>query len=151
MNRIVISTLLAGLGLATAAPAFGSEVLATVAAGKGNTGIALDIVSDGGIAGFSFAIEVPGISEKSANLKGCIAEIQAKGFSGGCSVANGKIMVIASADKPSTLLPQGLVSVGKVYFSQSNAKAGGAIQVTGVEFSDNNGKSQPGTAKVQSN
>ena len=151
MNRIVISTLLAGLGLAAAAPAFGSEVLATVApGGKGNTGIALDIVSDGGIAGFSFAIEVPGISEKSANLKGCIADLM-KGFSGGCSVVNGKIMVIASADKPSTLLPQGLVSVGKVYFSQSNAKAGGGIQVTGVEFSDNNGKSLPGTAKVQSN
>jgi hypothetical protein len=151
MNRIATTTLLAALGLA-AAPAFASEVLATVVSGgKAGNGIALDIVSDGGIAGFSFAIEVPGIDEKRVNLKGCAADLPSN-FKGQCSVAQGKIMVIAASDNPSVTLGQGVVKVGTVYFSRAaGAKAGGDIQITGVEFSDNNAKSQPGTAKVQSN
>jgi hypothetical protein len=149
MNKIATSMLLAALGLASS-PVFASEVMATVAPGKGNTGLALDIVSDGGIAGFSFAIEVPNLDEKSVNLKGCLSDLP-QGFKGGCSVAYGKIMVIAAADQPSGALGQGLIKVGKVFFSQSGAKAGEGIQVTGVEFSDNNAKSQPGTAKVQAN
>lgn len=132
-----------------------NEVIATVvsdAKGRGATPIAIDINSSGGAAGFSFKVEVPGISEKNAKLQGCLADLP-KGFTGGCSVAKGGVFVIAASDHPSITLPAGLVSVGTVHVVRGPVAKGAesAIRVVDVEFSDNSGNSIAGTAKVANN
>ena len=148
MKKILISSAFALAAFAGSASAH--EVMATVeSAGKAGRGIAIDIVSDGGIAGFSFRIEVPGINEKTANVKGCTAKLV--GFTGECAVSKGGINVIASANAPATTIQKGVVSVGEIYFTTSDAKAAGGIQITGAEFSDNSGNSTAGTAKVVQN
>jgi hypothetical protein len=146
--KLIRNVIAAAALVMVAAPASANEVLATTvdSGKKGGAGIALDIVSDGKIAGFSFVIEIPGLDEKSVNLKACLADLP-KGFSGGCNATKGAIYVIAASDRPELLLPSGVVSVGKVYFSRALDK-GAAIQVKGAEFSDNNANSVTGTAKV---
>jgi hypothetical protein len=114
-----------------------------------NSALAIDIVSDGSVAGFSFRVDIPGLVDSSAKLGGCVAELP-KGFQGGCSVVKGSVYVIASSDSASLTLPQGVTKVGTIYYSRRNASkdAGQSIQVVGAEFSDNNANSVSGTAKV---
>lgn len=153
MNKLSISLAVAALLAAGSVSA--NEVIATVvsdAKAKGATPIAIDINSSGGAAGFSFKIEIPGVSEKNAKLQGCLVDLP-KGFTGGCSVAKGGVFVIASSDHPSITLPAGLVSVGTVHVTRGPIAKGGqsAIRVVDVEFSDNDGNSVAGTAKVANN
>lgn len=139
---------IAGCVLAmSAACASASEVLVTnINASKGGDGgaLAIDVVSDGKVAGFSFRIDIPGVIEKSVNLKSCVAELP-KGFQGGCSVVKGSIFVIASSDSANVAIPQGVAKVGTIYYKRSGT---GAIQVVGAEFSDNSANSVAGAAKV---
>lgn len=144
-NAVIAALLVCG---ATAASANG--VVATVENAKGsNTAIALDLQSDGKIAGFSFRIEVPGVNEKAANVKGCLAEMP-KGFSASCSVAKGAVYVIGAADTMGKTLPAGLVSLGTIHLARDASLAkSGEIRVLDAEFSDDAGNSVAGTAEIQ--
>ena len=150
-----VSKILALAALVAAGSASANEVVATVVAdakSKGATPIALDIMSAGGAAGFSFKVEIPGVQEANAKLQGCLADLP-KGFTGGCSVAKGGVFVIASSDHPSITLPAGLVSVGTIHVVRGPVAKGAdaSIRIVDVEFSDNDGNSVAGTAKVANN
>jgi hypothetical protein len=124
-----------------------AELLATVEQVKGGaTAIGLDLVSDGTVAGFSFAVEVGAVEPKSIRTGNCVSQLP-KGFTAQCAYNQGKLYVIASADAAGTVLPAGVVSVGSVTVASPLAKAS-AIRISGFETSDNNGVSTPGTAKV---
>jgi hypothetical protein len=150
------SSAIALAALLAAGSVSANEVIATVVADakstKGATPIAIDISSTGGAAGFSFRIEVPGVDESSAKLQNCLSELP-KGFTGGCNVTKGAIYVIASSDHPSVTLPAGLVSVGTVLVNRGPVAKGNdaSIRIVDVEFSDNNGNSVAGSAKVANN
>ena len=151
-----LSKILSLAALVAAGSVSANEVVATVVADakstKGATPIALDIMSSGGAAGFSFKVEIPGVQEANAKLQGCLADLP-KGFSGGCSVAKGGVFVIASSDHPSITLPAGLVSVGTIHVVRGPVAKGAeaSIRIVDVEFSDNDGNSVAGTAKVANN
>lgn len=114
-------------------------------AARGGSAIGLDIVSDGTIAGFSFAVEVPGVDTKNIVTKGCAKDLP-KSFTAGCNFVNGKLYVIASSDKAGVTLPAGVVPVGSIVIT--GVQKAGPIKISGLEFSDDVGKSAPGTAKV---
>ena len=125
----------------------GAELLASVESVKGGaTAIGLDLVSDGTVAGFSFAIEVPGVEAKAIRSSNCVSQLP-KGFTAGCAFANGKVNVIAWADAPGTFIPAGVASIGTVMLSSPLAKASG-VRISAFETSNDNGVSTPGTAKV---
>jgi hypothetical protein len=134
-------------GLLLAGSAGAAELLASVEQVKGGaTAIGLDIVSNGDVAGFSFAVEVGAVEAKAVRSGSCVAQLP-KGFSAQCSYTNGKLFVYAVADAPGTYLPSGVASVGTVVVASPLAKAG-AVRISGFETSNDNGVSTPGIAKV---
>jgi hypothetical protein len=124
-----------------------AELLASVEQVKGGASIVgLDLVSDGTVAGFSFAIEVPGVDAKAIRSSNCVSQLP-KGFSAQCAFNQGKILVYATADVPGTFLPAGVASIGTVALSSPLAK-GAVLRISGFETSNDNGVSTAGTAKV---
>jgi hypothetical protein len=137
----------AAIALCAFGSANGAELLASVESGKGGvTALGLDIVSDGTVAGFSFAVELGGVEAKAVRSSNCVSQLP-KGFSAQCAFNQGKLFVIASADAPGTFLPAGVAPVGTVVVASPLAKAG-AVRISGFETSNDNGVSTPGTAKV---
>lgn len=108
--------------------------------------IGIDIVSDGTVAGFSFAVEVGTVDATEVRTSNCITRAP-KGFTAGCAYANGIIKGIASADAPGTFMPAGVAPVGSVVVFLSLAK-GQVIRVHQFETSNDGGGSTVGSAKV---
>jgi hypothetical protein len=134
-------------GVLLSASVNAAELLASVEQVKGGASmVGLDLVSDGNVAGFSFAIEVPGVEAKAIRSSNCVSQLP-KGFSAQCSVNQGKIFVYATADAPGTFLPAGVSSIGSIAMSSPLAK-GAALRISGFETSNDNGVSTAGTAKV---
>jgi hypothetical protein len=124
-----------------------AELLASVEQVKGGAmAIGLDLVSDGTVAGFSFAVEVGAVESKAIRTGNCVSQLP-KGFTAQCAFNQGKLFVIASADAAGTVLPAGVVSVGSVTVASPMAKAS-SVRISGFETSNNNGVSTSGSAKV---
>ena len=139
--------LIAAIALGFAGSASAAELLATVEQGKGGvSAVGLDIVSDGSVAGFSFAVELPGVEAKALRSGNCVSQLP-KGFSAQCAMTEGKLYVYAVADQPGTFLPAGVTAVGTIAVTSPLAK-GAALRVTGFETSNDNGVSTAGVAKV---
>ncbi|MCE3004646.1 MAG: hypothetical protein LW860_18420 [Xanthomonadaceae bacterium] len=138
--------IIAALALGFAGAASSAELLATVEQGKGGASVmGLDLVSDGTVAGFSFAIELPGVEAKAIRSSNCVSQLP-KGFSAQCAFSGGKVLVFAVADQPGTFLPAGVTPVGTIALTSGLAKSG--LRVSGFETSNDNGVSTPGSAKV---
>lgn len=123
-----------------------NDLVASVEHSKnGNSSVVgLDLISDGNVAGFSFALEISGLEGK-FNSKGCVSDLP-KGFSANCAFSNGKLYVIASSDQPGVTLPKGLVSVGSIAVTGMKK---GAVKVVGFETSNDQGVSTQGSSKVE--
>ena len=159
----LLALIVAALSATSAFGAGSNELIGTVerASSKNTAAIAMDIVSDGTIAGFSFRVEVPGLDQGSAQIKGCVVELP-KGFTANCNAVADGVMVIASSDVAGVMLPKGIVPVGKIYVSRrpdgdravNRVGASPAlleINFSNVEFSNDKGLSQPGSSKVVQN
>jgi hypothetical protein len=142
IKHIAVAAALMAAGSVNAA-----ELLASVEQVKGGaSAVGLDLVSDGTVAGFSFAIETPGVDAKAVRSSGCVSQLP-KGFTAQCAFNAGKLFVIATADAPGTFVPAGVTPVGSVVLTSPMAK-GNAIRISGFETSNDNGVSTAGTAKV---
>jgi hypothetical protein len=142
-----IKVIAAVVAMVCSGSAMANDLIASVESGKGarGTAIGLDIVSDGTVAGFSFALEVPGVDAKNVVTKGCAKDLPSS-FKAQCSFVNGKLMFIGASERPGATLAAGVVPVGSIVIS--GVQKAGPIKITGLEFSDDMGKSAPGTAKV---
>ena len=142
-----IKHLAVAAGLLAAGNVSAAELLASVEQVKGGAmAIGLDLVSDGSVAGFSFAVEMGAIEAKAVRTGNCVSQMP-KGFTAQCAFNQGKLFVIASADSAGTLLPAGVTPVGTLTVASPLAKAS-SIRITGFETSNDNGVSTAGTAKV---
>jgi len=142
-----IKYLAAAAAMIVAGSASAAELIASVEQVKGGaSAVGLDIVSDGSVAGFSFAIELPGVEAKAVRSSACVSQLP-KGFSAQCALNGGKLHVIASADASGTFLPAGVAAVGSVAISSPLAK-NAALRISGFETSNDNGVSTAGSAKV---
>lgn len=143
MKKFIIAAMAVGFAGSVSA----AELLATVEQGKGGASvIGLDLVSDGSVAGFSFAIDLPGVDAKALRSGNCVSQLP-KGFSAQCAMTAGKLYVYAVADQPGTFLPSGIAPVGTVALTSGLAK-GASLRISGFETSNDNGVSTAGTAKV---
>ena len=138
-KRTVTAIGIASLFVGSASAA---ELLVTPASSKsGNSQVALDIVSDGDVSGFQFAINVGKGLEGKVDVSKCLSELPS-GFSGQCQLAKGKVFVIAMADRVTTL-PAGVISVGSIEFPAATLEKAGArkptFSITDMEFVDVNG------------
>jgi len=114
--------------------------------------IGLDLVSDGTVSGFDFKVRIPGLDIKSANLKTCAAELP-KGFTGQCSAVGDMVYVIASGDALNSVLPAGMIPVGKIYLRtkiESASRPTGTVEVVEANMSDTTGKTVSAIAKILS-
>lgn len=142
IKHIAVAAALMAAGSVNAA-----ELLASVEQVKGgSTAIGLDLVSDGTVAGFSFAIEMPAIEAKAVRSTGCVSQLP-KGFTAQCAFNAGKLFVIATADAPGTFIPAGVAAVGSLVVTSPAVKPS-AIRISGFETSNDNGVSTAGKAKV---
>jgi len=142
-----IKYLAATAALIAAGSASAAELIASVEQVKGGaSAVGLDIVSDGSVAGFSFAIDLPGVDAKAVRSSACVSQLP-KGFSAQCAFNGGKLYVYAIADAPGTFIPAGVAAVGSVAVSSPLAK-GAALRISGFETSNDNGVSTAGSAKV---
>lgn len=117
-----------------------NELLVTPAQSKamGST-IALDIVSDGNVSGFQFALDFGKAKIAKANLSRCLSELPSS-FAGECRQVGSKVYVLAMANQMVSL-PSGVVPVGSIAVpapSDAKAKDGrqGSFVITDLEFVD---------------
>lgn len=118
-----------------------NELLVTPSQSKGaSPSIALDIVSDGDVSGFQFALDFGNAKIAKADVSRCLSELPSS-FAGKCQQVGSKIYVIAMANQMTTL-PAGIVPVGSVTVSapalgrtavQSKAQT---FKITEMEFVD---------------
>ncbi|MFN7550565.1 MAG: hypothetical protein ACK59M_13840 [Pseudomonadota bacterium] len=135
------------VGLVVAGSTSASELIASVESVKGGAlAVGLDLVSDGTVAGFSFAVELPSVDAKAIRSSNCVSQLP-KGFTAQCSFSQGKLFVIASADAPGSMLSAGVTPVGTLMVASPMAKAS-SIRISSFETSNDNGVSTAGTAKV---
>jgi hypothetical protein len=145
--------LASALCIAFAGTVSASEVLVTVvdsgAAKNGGTqsSVALDVSSNGNVAGFSFRLSIPGLDEKSVDLSKCVAEVPTA-FQANCNVIDDAIMVIGMSMDPGVSLAAGVAPIGRVSFSRG--KAAGEIAVTELALGGQDAKAISATAKVDS-
>lgn len=116
-----------------------NELLVTPAQSKSaNTSIALDIVSDGDVSGFQFALDFGNTKIAKANLSRCLSELPST-FAGECRQVGSKIYVIAMANQM-VALPAGVIPVGQVTIpSVTNARTARSVSskafvITDLEF-----------------
>ena len=126
--------LLAGSGMV-----FAAELVVTPLQEKsGGVKVALDVVTDGDVSGFQFAVNLGKAAAESADVSKCLSELP-RGFSGECRLAKGKVYVIAMADRATTL-PAGAVSVGTISFPAGevakSGRKGGDFSISDIEFVD---------------
>jgi hypothetical protein len=146
INSAAVALLVASAGFANA-----NEVIATVVEdGRGKTSIALDMSTDGGVAGFSFKINVPGVSDSGYDLKSCVSELPS-GFEGACSVVNGQVLVYAISNRMELTLPSGLVPIGNVTVKvdPSLKRTGEAVSIAELAVGSAEAKELPATARVE--
>lgn len=108
-----LKTVIFGCLLSSFSVSAAEVVISEVKANKGRSVVAFDLISDGKVAGFNFALKVPGIDSKRVDLTSCTAQLP-KGFDGACSVANGKVIVYAVGRDMNDVLPAGVNPIGKV-------------------------------------
>ncbi len=133
------------LFLSASMTASANELLITPAQSKAaESAIALDIVSDGNVSGFQFALDFGKAKIAKVNLDGCLSELPSS-FSGNCRQVGSKIYVLAMANQMVALSP-GVVPVGSIVVSatSNNAKVqgggNGSFAITDLEFVDVKGK-----------
>lgn len=130
----------AAASLAMSSAVSANELLITPAQGKAaNPAIALDIVSDGNVSGFQFALDFGKAKLAKVDVSRCLSELPSS-FAGKCQQVGSKVYVIAMANQMATL-PAGMVPVGSIVaFAQAESKAGGSqgqrFVVTDLEFVD---------------
>ena len=127
-----------------------NEIYATVIEGaRGKTSIAFDIESNGGVEGFSFKVNIPGLVDSGHNLSRCVNELPA-GFQGACSVVNGQLLVYAISNRMGVGLPAGVASVGRVDLAVDASFQKGRSEYTITEIALGSGSAQelPATAKI---
>ncbi|MGE4359119.1 MAG: hypothetical protein AB7D30_04675 [Lysobacteraceae bacterium] len=126
--------------LAMSSAVSANELLITPAQGKAaNPAIALDIMSDGNVSGFQFALDFGKAKLAKVDVSRCLSELPSS-FSGKCQQVGSKVYVIAMANQM-TSLPAGMIPVGSIVaFAQAESKAGGSQKqrfvVTDLEFVD---------------
>lgn len=124
--------------LAVPSLASANELLVTPVQSKNaSTAIALDIVSDGNISGFQFALDFGKAKLAKMNLSRCLSELPSS-FAGECRQVGSKVYVIAMANQMVTL-PEGIVSIGSIATTvPSTEKAGNgqkrSFVITDLEF-----------------
>lgn len=123
--------------LAVPSLASANELLVTPAQSKAaGAAIALDIVSDGNISGFQFALDFGKAKLAKMNLSRCLSELPSS-FAGECRQVGSKVYVIAMANQMVTL-PEGIVSIGSISTAPSAEKANGSQKrsfvITDLEF-----------------
>lgn len=137
--------------LLAAAPLQAAELVVTPSPSKSGVDVAFDLVSDGGVAGISFKLNVPGIKGGDEELSSCTAELPA-GFDGVCKVHDGFVMVLATSNSSDIALPAGVHPMGKIslkYAPGFDASAKGAITVERLDIVDNDAKALPASATVE--
>ena len=111
-NTILVAALMALVGSASAAELLMTDSGLSKARNAGST-LALDIVSDGDVAGFDLIIPVPkGVKVNTAK---CLASLPA-GFQGVCKHNEGEVAVIAVSMNLQAL-PAGVHSIGTLSIS----------------------------------
>lgn len=137
-----------GLLLASSS-SFAAELLVTKGVAKGTgSRVSLDVVSEGDVSGFNFTVALGKVQASKADLSKCVSELP-KGWSGECNLVNGKVIIIAMADRMTTL-PAGAVSVGSIGFNTADmSKAQQAITIENMEFVDVKGNVLQATTTVE--
>jgi hypothetical protein len=120
--------------LSMSASVAAEEIVATIVEQGGGTRLALDLNTEGGVAGFSFSIKVPGARNTQYDLGRCVAELPA-GFDGACSLVDDKVYVFATASRMEVTLPAGIVPIGRIELSRGQGKAG-AIEIGDLSIAD---------------
>lgn len=141
--KIRAMAFVASLGLlSSGGAAFSAELLATSSVQKSAGRIALDLVSDGEVSGFSFFVRTGGAKVDTSK---CLAELP-KGFSGGCQLGKDGVYVLAVADAMTTL-PAGATTIG--YLSMSGLeKRALSVSIEQLEMSDVRGDVVSATSQV---
>ena len=146
LQRVMFATALAAMPFGTV---FANEVIATVVDSKGGgRAVSFDMATDGGVAGFSFKMQMPGLMDKGFNLGSCVSQLPA-GFDGGCSVVGDTVYVYAVSNRMDLTLPAGVVPIGQISLSIApGAKSAGEIKISELSVGSASAKELPASARV---
>ena len=138
----------AALMLASAGALAGELVVTAASDAKrgGQTQVALDIATDGGVSGISFFLYTGALKAGSVDLSKCVSELP-KGFSGTCAQRPDGIGVVAYADGMANF-EAGMVSIGSVAVPVEAALRKGGLEVRELVFADVNGERVESRATV---
>lgn len=119
-----------------------NEVLVTGASSKAGNAVSLDIVSDGSVVAFNFALDFGADSKPAVDVSKCGASLP-KGWEVRCAMKDGqfRIAALGGLDNP---LPKGVAQIGTI----SAKGVLGKISISELEMADRSANVLPSKSTI---